>query len=327
MRILVLGGTVFLSRALAATALARGHDVTCLARGISGSAPDGAHLVRADRDALTAHQLVEAVGSPHVDVVFDVSGRPEQVAAAVAALPDAHGIYVSSVSAYADHSALHGTPATTPLHPPLASGEPDSPQSYGGLKVACEHAVQARGRATIVRPGLIVGPGDSSGRFATWPQRVAAAARSGEPFLAPLPAETPVQWIDVRDLADWLVTLAESGTLGVFDAVGPAVTRAHFVTALAEHYGARPHWVGAEDLEALDVRPWAGPRSISLWVPWAGWEGFLARDAAPALAAGLAPRSLTQTADDVLASGDEAIGLSSEEEQEVRARLTARGTP
>ena len=123
MRILVLGGTVFLSRAVAEAAVARGHDVTCAARGVSGTVPDGATLVPWDRaDAVPA----ELTWAPF-DAVVDVSRIPSHVRRAVAAFPDAHWTFVSTVNVYADTATVGGTPATLPLLDPIETDEDPAP--------------------------------------------------------------------------------------------------------------------------------------------------------------------------------------------------------
>lgn len=314
MRILVLGGTAFLSRAVAQHAVARGHEVTCAARGLSGEPPEGARFIRWDRaDPMPPHLAAETF-----DGVVDVTSTPDHVRRAVDTFPGAHWVYVSSINAYADVSRPGGTPDTTPLHAPLFEDRaPETPEEYGGMKVACEQLVTAGAASrTLVRPGLIVGPGDPSGRFASWPRRIAQAAEDGRPFLVPLPASAPVQWIDVRDLADWIVTLLETRHGGVLDGVAPPRQRGEFVAELTALPERRPEarWVAEAELTALDIRPWAGPRSISLWLPWPGWEGFMTRAASPAAATGLRVRSLSETARDAAAAGGATTGLTRIEE-------------
>src|SRR5690349_20714697 len=176
MRILVLGGTAFLSREIAARAVERGHDVVCAARGESGSVPDGARLVRWDR----AEEPPAELAALAPDAVVDVARLPSHVRRAVAAFPDAHWSFVSTCNAYADEG--HGGTAESALKEPIADDvDPaSSPEAYGAMKVACEQIVQQGVRAAfVVRPGLIVGPRDPSGRFAYWPAHAAAAADDG----------------------------------------------------------------------------------------------------------------------------------------------------
>ncbi len=139
-----------------------------------------------------------------------------------------------------------------------------------------------------------------------------------------------MQVIDVRDLASWVVDLAERRTEGTFDAVGPVTPVGDLLDAVARGVGAEPRWVWADDarLEAADVRPWAGERALPLWLPRPEYDGLPAHDAAPALAAGLAPRPVEETARDTLAwlraTPDAVVtGLTAEEEAQVLAGLGA----
>lgn len=321
MKILVLGGTAWLSRHIAHRAQEVGHQVLCAARGVSGKPPEGVDFVQWDRDQVAPDEIVSAGW----DVVVDVSGSPGQVRKAVAAFPEAHWIFISTISVYAQHSQGRGRPSTTPLLPaePHAS-EPKTGEMYGAMKVACEEIVrQGAPRSTILRPGLIVGPGDPTGRFTYWPARIAEAAQDGHPVIVPEPVGTPLQWIDVRDLAEWAVRLADSGTTGILDAVGPCVARQDFFAQLARPYSAEPSplWVAPEVLAKANVQPWAGARSIPFWVPWAGWEHLMNRDPEPALEAGLNIRPLAETARDTYhwakTTGAAATGLTRAEELEV----------
>ena len=320
MRILVLGGTVFLSRAVAEEAVARGHEVVCACRGTSGTVPDGAGHVVLDRTDGTWPDTLAGF-----DAVVDVSRTPSHVRTAVAALPDAHWVFVSTCSVYADHRALGGTPANTPL---LDAIEEDvdwtsSPEAYGGMKIACERIVEAGAASSVViRPGLIAGPGDPSGRFTYWPVRLAEPG----PVLAP-PADDVVQTIDVRDLAAWVVTAAESRLEGVYDGVGAATLRADFLAEVARGVADVPPdlvWSSEEFLAEQKVEPWSGDRSLPVWVPGPDDRGFMAHDVAPSLAAGLRLRPLAETARDTLAwvrADPEAkvTGLTRDEEREVLA--------
>ncbi|GAB3821602.1 SDR family oxidoreductase [Tessaracoccus terricola] len=298
MRILVLGGTAFLSAAVAAAAVGS-HTVTCAARGSRREPPAGTAFVRWDRTDPLPPELAEA----EFDAVVDVSGAPRHVASAVAAFSRAHWVFVSTISVYADQSVPGGSPADTPLVEPAPDDAGDSAESYGERKVACEQSVlSGAARATIVRPGLIVGPGDPSGRFTHWPTRLWQAARDGSPVIAPLPADAPQQWVDVRDLARWIVQLLEQGTTGIFDAIGEPVPRSDFLTGVCEGIGARPEivWLDPELLVERGVGFWAGPAAIPMWIPFAEYAGMMSRDHLPAREAGLRPRPLPETARDVL---------------------------
>lgn len=327
MRILVLGGTVFLSRAVAATALARGHDVTCAARGVSGTVPDGAVLVPWDRSEAVPAELTGV----SFDAVVDVSRVPSHVRSAVAAFPDAHWTFVSTINVYADTSVPDGTPATVPLLDPIETDEDPAsgPEVYGAMKVACENLVRSgAASALVVRPGLIVGPGDPSGRFAYWPARFAQAAQDRLPVLVPEPVDAPVQLVDVRDLAEWIVAAAEQGTTGVFDAVCPPLARSELLAQVADGVGADPELVAVapEALAEHDVAPWAGPRSIPFWAADLVGAGFMAHDVTSSLAAGLTIRPFADTARDTLAwlratPDAKVTGLTRDEEQEVLAAV------
>ncbi|MDP9444031.1 MAG: reductase [Actinomycetota bacterium] len=298
MRMLVLGGTVFLSRAIAAAAVQRGHEVVCAARGIGGSVPEGVRHLRVDRADPAG---LEPLADQRWDAVIDVARRPSWVRAAVAALGHraGHWTFVSSGSVYADHATPELTAdAAARLQPPPADADETALELYGELKVACEDiALENLGeRLLIVRPGLVVGPGDPSGRFAYWPAHVAAA----DEVLAPGRPDDSVQMIDVRDLAAWHVRLAEDRVTGVLDGLAPATTRAAMLEAVCDGVGRRPPltWVGQDFLLAHDVQPWMGERSIPLWLPLPEYAGFMARDVSASLAAGLAVRPLADTARD-----------------------------
>ena len=184
MKLLVLGGTLFLSKAVAEEAVRRGHDVTCACRGESGTVPDGgpargvgpgpAGARRADRRGRTTRWSTWP-------------GTRPGSARAVAAVPDAHWVFVSTISVYADNSVPGGSPGVTPELEPITEDVDlrENMEAYGPMKVACEQAVLAgTASAMVIRPGLIIGPGDPSGRFTYWPLRLRDAGDGGE-VLAP----------------------------------------------------------------------------------------------------------------------------------------------
>jgi len=295
MRLLVLGGTVFLSRAVAAEAVARGHEVTCAARGTSGSAPEGARLVSVDRT-----QPLPDLGE--FDAVVDVARHPSWVRNALAAHPDAHWVFVSTVNVYADDATPGGTPATLPLVEAIEEDVDlkENPEAYGPMKVTCERMVLDGARsAMVIRPGLIVGPGDPTGRFSYWPRRLAA----GGEVLAPGDPTDAMQVADVRDLAAWAVTACEQRTTGVYDGVGRAMPISDLLAQCAD--GVPPDvtwtWVDQEFLQAQEVEPWMGPGSIPLWLPRPEYDGLPAHDVRPSLDAGLTLRPLAETTRDTLA--------------------------
>ncbi len=323
MRILILGGTRFLTSELARLAVAAGHDVVCASRGQSGAAPPGARLIEIDREKSNAYGPLDGL---EYDAVVDPATRPSWARAAVAALGDraGHWTHISSCSAYVDDT-VPGQRTDAALHDPapLDCDESDM-QIYGSLKVASEEAVHGRlgDRALIIRPGLVVGPHDRSGRFTYWPQRLA----DGGEVLAPGAPRDLVQMIDVRDVASWLLELIEARTVGVFDANSEPITREAFLTAVADGVDATPSltWVDQEFLAEQKVEAWMGPRSLPLWLPLPEYAGFMTRDVGDSLAAGLAVRPVADTARDTLAwlrtdPGHATTGLTRAEEREVLA--------
>ncbi len=220
MRILVLGGTVFLGRALTDAALARGHHVTHLNRGVSAPPDARVTTLAADR---TSPALATALGVQRWDAVIDTSGYLPQVVALAARALAASGryLFVSSISVYGDHGYGEDAPGAAAPDP-----LPDAwtPETYGALKAACEEEVRAAfgTRALIVRPGLIVGPHDPTDRFTYWTARVARGGR----VAAPGRPQRTVQFIDVRDLAAWMIAALEDGASGDYNATGPALPSA-----------------------------------------------------------------------------------------------------
>lgn len=328
MRIVVLGGSVFLSRAVAARALDAGHEVVCVNR--SGGRPEGAEHVRWDR----GDGSPPAVGAlADVDAVVDVARQPPWVRDAVARWPEAHHLLVSSISVY-DHAAPEVGTGGGPGRTPLLAARHDEvdlaahPEAYGPLKVGCEEAVVRAHRSTVLRPGLVVGPGDPTGRFTYWPDRL---TRDDDPVLVSDRAAR-VQVIDVRDLAAWCVGLLEEGRTGVLDAVGPVTPLGALLDDVARGVGAAPTWEEADDdaLSAAGVAPWMGPRSLPLWLPRPAHDAMMTQDHAEPAAAGLRVRPIAETAADTLAwlraerdAGREVstTGLTAAEEGEVLSTL------
>lgn len=302
MRVLVLGGTAWLGGEIARYAVGQGHSVTCLARGQSGLVPDGATLATGDRTQPDAYRpLVDS----RWDLVVDVSRQPGQVRSALAALADRtrRWVFVSSGSVYADHSRA-GAGLETPLLPAL-DGDEAGLETYGEGKVACEEACRAaRGDDVLLaRSGLIVGYGDSSDRFGYWPGRFALAREDGGPVLVPERSDRPAQFLDVDDLARWLVDAGLGGVTGPVDAYGPRRVLSDVLEAAQEVAGFTGQTVPVSDevLLAARVEEYMGPRSLPLWIADPHWTGFSDRDTTSAERAGMPVRNLADTLRDALA--------------------------
>jgi nucleoside-diphosphate-sugar epimerase len=298
MRILVLGGTAFLSAEVTRQAVAAAHEVTCLARGTSAAVPDGATWVRADR-TVGAAAFRELDG--HWDEVVEVSRDPVPAQAALDALAGraGHWTFVSSCSVYADPS-VPGATEDAQLLEALPDGQHGTPETYGESKAAIELMTRraAGEKAHIVRAGLIGGPGDASDRYGYWPARFAATAG---PVLVPDIPDSPTQIVDVRDVAAWILLGAERGLAGTFNAVGEVVPFASYIAESLSAAGATEEVVavGEDWLVEQGVDYWAGPDSLPLWLP-PGHEGFQARSNAAAVAEGLALRPWQETLRDTL---------------------------
>lgn len=312
MRLLVLGGTVFLSAEVAAEALRRGHDVTCLVRATSASPPAGARLIRADRSH-GAEAYAEASGE--WDAVIDVSTHPARVRLALAALAERarHWSYISSCSAYVDQDHP-GDDESAATATPLPDDLEYAPAVYASAKVACENACRETlaDRLHVSRPGLIGGLGDASDRFGYWPARF--ARNPDLPVLVPECAGIATQTIDVRDLATWLVVAAENGVVGTLNAMGVTTPLADVLQAArtaAGHTGATVV-VDATWLLAHDVQPWSGPESLPLWIPTGmQHDGFSRRECTAAVKAGLHQRPVRETIEAAL-ENERRLGIERE---------------
>ena len=298
MKLLILGGTLYLGRHTVEAARARGHEVTLFNRGRTG--PDlfpEVERLRGDRDG-----DLGALRGRSWDAVIDPSGYlPRTVRASNAVLRDAAGHYtfISSINVYADRTRP-GLTEDDPLAPlPEAAPETVTGETYGPYKALCEREVTDAfpGRSAIVRAGLIFGPHDSTERSQYWPLRL---ARGGE-VLAPGRPARPVQLVDVRDLAAWLVLLAETRTPGTFNGTGPGRTLAmeQFLATGRAATGSDARLTWMDDAFLLERK--VGPYSeMPLWVPEEN-QAFESVSVARAIAAGLRFRPLADTLRDTLA--------------------------
>lgn len=315
MKLLVLGGTRFLGRHLVAEALARGHEPTLFNRG--RTAPGlfvGIEELRGDRDGDLA-----PLRGRYWDAVADTCGYlPRVVRHSAQALQDAVGryLFVSSISVYADSSAA-GQDENSPRALLPDPGCEDIPNHYGALKAASEDEVLAifGQRAILLRPGLIVGPFDPTGRFTYWVQRL---ARGGK-VLAPASPDYPVQFIDARDLAAWALDLIEHRRTGAFNASGPAapLTFADFLDQCRQalHSQAEFVWPDAGFLASHGVAPWT---ELPLYAGEDG-RGLCQINIRRALSAGLRLRTAAETCVDTArwaaaSSPPAGVGLAPERE-------------
>lgn len=300
LRILILGGTGFIGPFQVRYALSRGHSVTLFNRGRSnpGMFPDVETLI-GDRDG-----QLGALRGHNWDVAIDNSrSNPGWVRLSAEFLRDSvdRYFYVSSRSAYSDLSRVPMTSDAPTFTYETAGIEPSSENlPYGLAKALSEREAQRvfGDRANIVRPGLIIGPRDETDRFTYWPVRV---HRGGE-VLAPGDGSDTVQIIDVRDLTEWMIRMAETGHTGEYNGIGPATPRP--MTELL--YGIRAvttaettfTWVDADFLAERGIRPY---REMPVWrPPVPGFEGFARFDLTPEVEAGLTFRPLADTARDTL---------------------------
>lgn len=289
-RLLMIGGTRFMGYFATACGLKRGHSVTLFNRGKSSlNAFPQAERIRGDRD-----DALDLLRGRRWDVVIDTCGFvPRIVRKSAELLKDAveQYIFISSCSVYSDTQ----TPGLDETGPLATLSDPNIEEvngdTYGALKALCEQVVQETlpGRALIIRPGLIVGPRDASDRFDYWVRRV---AQGGE-ALAPARPDYPVQFIDTRDLGEWLVHLGEARRTGVYNAVGPAQPFGALLDTCqsVSSSNATFTWVSEKFLLDHNVLPW---QELPLWVTESD-KAFNTVSNARALAAGLTFRPLADT--------------------------------
>lgn len=295
MKLLILGGTRFLGRAIVEAALARRHQVTAFNRGkTNADLFSTVEYLRGDRDG-----GIDGLRGRRWDAVVDTSGFvPRIVRQSAELLKDSVGLYtfISTISVYAE-------PLTAGMDEsaPVASLKDESVEeitgaTYGGLKVLCERVVEEvfPNRSLHVRAGLIVGPNDYTDRFAYWPRRVG----EGGEVLAPGDPKGPVEFIDVRDLSEWIVRMIESGSNGIYNATGPdrVLTFGEMLETCRTATGsdAKFTWVPEKFLLEQKVEPWT---ELPLWLP-ATEIGMMQFDCRKAFSAGLTFRPLSETVRD-----------------------------
>jgi nucleoside-diphosphate-sugar epimerase len=342
MRILVLGGTRFLGRALVDEAVTRGYDVTTFSRGRSGHHRPGAEALHGDR---TSAGDLRRLAGREWDAVIDTSVlAPAHVAASARLLAQAvgHYTYISTASVYADwprHAATEESPA---LDCPADAEGTIETLGYGELKAGAERAVGESfpGRHLIVRPGLIVGPHENVGRLPWWLTRF---ARGGD-ILAPGEAGRPLRVTDARDLAAWVIDNTRRALPGVINVPGPEDTTMSDLMTVSEHATAADRatslavrWVPDAVLLAAEVEPWM---ELPMWAPDVpDFAGIWQISGDRAARTGMRYRPLAETAHDTWlwlkheanAAGRRAtdfefarrpgIGLDAAREREILSRL------
>ncbi len=327
MRILFIGGTRFVGRAIAEAARDHDHEVTLLHRGHTRPAGlESVEHLQADRDG-----DLSVLAGRSFDATIDVCAYvPRQVGHLAEALDGrgGHHVFISTMSVYADTDAPGLTEDGTLVSLDDPETEEVTAQSYGGLKVLCEReAASSYGDAlTVVRPTYVIGPHDHTGRFTWWVRRIAR----GGAVLAAGPYDAPMQVIDARDQAEWTVKLAEDGTSGTFNSISPTPP-----FGFGDLLDAAVRAVGPSGTELV----WPDPawlkdqgetyQSLPLWTE-GEHEWTLAGDPTRAFASGLSPRPLTETISDTWSWIQEeqpplvpGWGLSEEREAELLAAWTA----
>jgi 2'-hydroxyisoflavone reductase len=334
LKVLVLGGTGFVGPAVVESALERGHTLTLFNRGKTNPQLfPGVEKLQGDRDVDKAPGLTALKGRTWDAVVDTWTQNPKYVKSAAELLTGSVGqyLFVSTISVYSDFKA--GIGEDGPLHQLKDPADTsNSPEGYGGRKVLCEQYAETAlpKRVTVARPGLIVGHRDPTDRFPYWPAR----CRRGGEALAPGTGQDPVQWIDVKDLGDWIIRAVENKTMGIFNLVGPGhrVPIVEYIHA-CKAASSNPTdlvWVSEEFLTEQKVSPFG---DMPMWLP-ASQSGMFQVSNRRALDTGLKFRPLADTIRDALAwfaqarSADydfnRGFGLTREREKTLLASWKAR---
>jgi 2'-hydroxyisoflavone reductase len=306
LNILILGGTGFTGPEQVEYALARGHRVTLFNRNRTRPgffkgrvAEELVGDLSSDTSALAGKQFDVVIDNP---TTFPAWVRN---AAKYLAGNTKHYMFISTTSVYSDQSII-GLNEQSPTHPMPADLDPytldpaNSRRYYGALKVRAEQEVEKQypGINTVIRPCLIVGPLDRTDRFTYWPARI----DEGGEVLAPDKPDDPCQFIDSRDLAEWMIRMAEAREFGLYNAIGPAkpmtIAEMLYGVKAITTAGAQFTWVPWEFLQTQGVRPW---RHMTVWQPPYGrTAGYQRRSSAKSIAKGLTFRPLAVTAKDTL---------------------------
>lgn len=330
MKILVIGGTIFVGRHIVEAALNRGHEVTLFNRGRTESALfSNVEKIVGDR-----FESLDNLAGRNWDVIIDTSGYvPRVVSKSCEALKSSCELYVfiSTGSVYKDKSV----PGISEDHATLVPKDPDSlewsDETYGEMKSGCEVVVQNAfaERALIIRPGVVVGPYDPTDRFTYWPVRV----ESGGKVLAPGNPDRPIQFIDARDLGTWTILLSETKATGIYNAIGPdyQLSMCKFLNdcKTVAQSNADFVWVPDKILVENKVEPWL---EIPCWIPEnTENSGMSLRNNSKAIKSGLTFRPLRETIADTLnwwhaekVGCDLKAGLSKERESELLQAASAK---
>jgi 2'-hydroxyisoflavone reductase len=335
--LLVLGGTGFIGPHIVEFARQRGHTLTLFNRGRTnpGLFPEIEKL-HGDRNP-DKGEGIAALADRRWDVVFDDCGYyPRHVKASAELLAKGglgHYVYVSSISCYAKNDVEGGDESAelATMPDPTLESMGANYEYYGSLKALCEQAAEAAlpERTTAIRPGYIVGPGDPTDRFTYWPVRI----EKGGDVLVPGAPTDPIQVIDARDLARWMVHVAETSTFGVFNACGPKerLRWGSVIDACAGLASAEPtfHWAPSAKLQEL-LKPEDGD-ALPIWAAYEGdSRGFHTWSNARAVAAGLTFHPIEEIVKDTLAwwksqPEDRRVklraGMTAEREAEILAAL------
>jgi 2'-hydroxyisoflavone reductase len=326
LKILILGGTNFLGPHLVEELQERGHEVSLFNRGTQDpSLFSYVEMLRGDRDG-----NLDALKNRWWDAIIDTSGHLPRIVEASSQILSTHTNHYTFISTIGVYDDFHSSPIDENY--PLAQLEDKTIEeindnTYGGLKAACEKVVAQyfSDRFLVIRPGLIVGPRDPTHRFSYWPLRIA----EGGEVLAPVSPELPLQFIDVRDLAKWVVSMVEKRATGVYNATGPALPlKFEELLTTCSHVCNNPvtlTWVSEDFLNLHDVQDWT---ELPLWFSTnRNRPGFYHIDVRKAIQAGLTFRPLSET---ILATLDwdrkhpSQVGLDRTKEQALLKKWNAK---